>query len=103
MGTKDPANVEIEFILPLAALGHRLAQVEAQLRLLNMKALGYPAGREGGSLARVTEAQLDHIDAALDGIRQVLSDLRRDTLAASGSESRSLRPRGGGHFADHDD
>lgn len=88
MGTKSPANVEIELMLPLAALSHRLSQVEAQLRLLNMKALEYCGERDGGALARVTGAQLDHIDEALDSIRQVLSDLRKDTSAGSGSDRR---------------
>jgi hypothetical protein len=92
MGTKDPANVEIEFILPLAALSRRLSQVEAQLRLLNMKALEYSGARAAGPLARLTDAQLDDIDAALDGIRGVLSDLRKDTQHGDGKRG-----------ADHDD
>jgi len=42
------ANLEMAIVLPLAVVAHQLMRIEADLRLLNMKALDFANAREEG-------------------------------------------------------
>jgi hypothetical protein len=69
------ANLEMTVVLPLGVIANQLIRIEADLRLLNMKALilaqeadkQHPAGR--------VEATLEIINEALDSIRSLVSGI----------------------------
>jgi len=65
-------------ILPLGVIANQLMKIEAQLRLLNMKALKFAAERDSGRLTGLIEDRLEHINAALDSIRGLVSDIEAD-------------------------
>ncbi len=71
------ANFEVSIILPLGVVANQLMRIEAELRLLNMKALN--AGeRASGRLAGQIDERIDNINAVLDSIRSLMSDIEAD-------------------------
>ncbi len=69
------ANLETAILLPLGVVATQLMKIEAHLRLLNMKALAFAREREGRRYAGLIEARLEHINEALDSIRDLVSDI----------------------------
>jgi len=78
MTEASSANLEMAIILPLGVIANQLMKIEAQLRLLNMKALKFAAERDSGRLTGLIEDRLEHINAALDSIRGLVSDIEAD-------------------------
>jgi hypothetical protein len=72
------ANLEMAIVLPLGVVANQLMRIEADLRLLNMKALDFAKERESGRHAGLIEARLENINEALDSIRSLLSDIAAD-------------------------
>jgi hypothetical protein len=75
MTEASPANLEMAMVLPLGVVANQLMRIEADLRLLNMKALDFAKGRENEHLTRRIEARLDHINETLDSIRDFVSEI----------------------------
>jgi hypothetical protein len=69
------ANFEMSINLPLGVLANQLMRIEADLRLLNMKALRCGRERENQRLMGGIEARLDNINATLESIRDLVSDI----------------------------
>ncbi len=77
--TETPSvNLEMALILPLGVVANQLMKIEADLRLLNMKALDLARERETGRHAGLIEARLEHINEALEAIRRLVSDIEAD-------------------------
>lgn len=87
-------NLEMSIVLPLGVVGHQLMRIEADLRLLNMKASDFAGERDNAPHTSLIEARLEQINEALDSIRTLVSDIAAD-----------LRPRHSKHKsrADRDD
>ena len=62
-------------ILPLGVVANQLMKIEADLRLLNMRALDLAKERENERLAGLIEAILENINEALDSIRDLVSEI----------------------------
>ena len=75
MTEASSANLEMAIILPLGAVANRLMKIEADLRLLNMKALDFARGRENEHLTGRIEAGLENIIETLESIRELVSDI----------------------------
>jgi tetrahydromethanopterin S-methyltransferase subunit B len=71
-------NLEMAIVLPLGVVAHQLIKIEADLRLLNMKALELAKERENGRHTRLIEATLENINEALDAIKGLVSDIETD-------------------------
>jgi len=71
-------NLEMAIVLPLGVVAHQLIKIEADLRLLNMKALELAKERENGRHTRLIEATLENINEALDAIKNLVSDIETD-------------------------
>jgi hypothetical protein len=78
MTEASAANLEMAIVLPLGVVAHQLMKIEADLRLLNMKALNLAQERENGSQTRLIEAALDNINESLDAIKSIVSDIETD-------------------------
>ena len=78
MTEASPTNLELAIALPLGVVANQLMKIEADLRLLNMKALDFAKRCENGRLSRQIEAKLEHINEALDSIRGLVSDIEVD-------------------------
>ena len=65
-------------ILPLGVVANQLMKIEADLRLLNMKALDFVSEDGGGRHTGPIEARLEKINEALDSIRGLVSDTQAD-------------------------
>lgn len=77
--TNAPAtNLEMTIILPLGVVAYQLMKIEADLRLLNMKALDFVNEHGSGRHTRPIEARLENINEALDSIRGLVSDIEAD-------------------------
>jgi hypothetical protein len=61
--------------LPLGVLANQLMKIEADLRLLNMKALRCASERENQRPTGSIEARLENINATLQSIRDLVSDI----------------------------
>jgi hypothetical protein len=72
------ANLEMAIVLPLGVVAQQLMKIEADLRLLNMKALELAKERENGRHTSLIEATLDNIHEALDAIKSLVSDIQTD-------------------------
>ncbi len=72
------ANFELAVVLPLGVVANQLMRIEAELRLLNMKALIYAKELESGGLAGRITVPLEKINEALDLIRGLMSDIEAD-------------------------
>jgi hypothetical protein len=90
MTETSPANAELAILLPLGVIANRLMAIEADLRLINLKAVDCAQTRESAGLATQAAARLERISEALDLIRDLVSQMES-----------SLHPRLGG--SDHDD
>jgi hypothetical protein len=74
--TSSP-DLELSIVLPLGALAQQLMKVEAQLRLVNMKALDVATDGEYRGSAALINAKLEHICEALDAIKGLVADISR--------------------------
>jgi hypothetical protein len=72
------ANLELGIVLPLGVVANQLMKIEADLRFLNMKALGYARDNGDGTVAGQIAGRLEHISEALDLIRAQVADLQAD-------------------------
>jgi hypothetical protein len=70
-------DLELAIVLPLGVLAHQLMRVEAQLRLVNMKALDLATENDQRDSAALINAKLEHISEALDSIRTLVTDISR--------------------------
>ncbi len=77
MTKASSAELELAIVLPLGALAQQLMRVEAQLRLVNMKALDLATESEYKGSAALINAKLEHISEALDSIRSLVTDISR--------------------------
>ena len=107
MTKASTANLEMTIILPLGVVANQLMKIEADLRLLNMKALDFVNEDGGGRHTGLIEARLENINDALDSIRRLVSDMEADIhpwsadmMRASAKECSS---RVGAHLALEDD
>jgi ubiquinone biosynthesis protein COQ9 len=78
MTEASSANLELAILLPLGVVANQLMRIEAELRLLNMKALNVAKERENQRLSGLIEARLDSINDVLDSIRGLVSDIAAD-------------------------
>ena len=69
------ADFEMSINLPLGVLANQLMKIEADLRLLNMKALRCARERENQRLTGGIEARLVNINETLESIRDLVSDI----------------------------
>jgi hypothetical protein len=75
MKEASSGNLEMAIVLPLGVVGHQLMRIEADLRLLNMKASDFARERENAPHTRLIETRLEQINEALDSIRILVSDI----------------------------
>jgi hypothetical protein len=78
MTRESSINLEMTIILPLGVVANQLMKIEADLRLLNMKALDYVKEHESHRHTGLIEARLENIHEALDSIRALVSDIEAD-------------------------
>jgi len=86
------ANLEMAIALPLGVVANQLMKIEADLRLLNMKALSVAKQRDDIRLTGQIEARLDNINAALETIRGLVSDIASDIQPRARSVARTPYP-----------
>jgi hypothetical protein len=67
------ANLEMTIVLPLGVIANQLIRIEADLRLLNMKALILAAEADNEHPAGRVEAALANINQTLDSIRGLVT------------------------------
>ena len=72
------ADWEMAIVLPLGVVANQLRRIEAQLRLLNMKALDLAREHEGRAVRGSIEARLEQINDALGSITGLVSDIEAD-------------------------
>src|ERR1700676_1518383 len=77
MTEKSDSALELAIGLPLDVVANKLMRIEADLRLLNMKALVF-ANDHDGRLTGLIEARVEAIFVALDTIRSLVSDIEAD-------------------------
>jgi hypothetical protein len=99
--------MEVTLILPLGVVANHLMKLEADLRLLNMKALDFTQAYEGGRDTRLIQAQIEDIYEALDSIRSLVSTIEADIHPwSAGSAQATTQGSGfqvGTHLAREDD
>ncbi len=78
MTERPPVSLEMALVLPLGVIANQLLRIEADLRLLNMKALDLARARETERHTGLIEARLERIHEALDAIRTLVSDIEAD-------------------------
>ena len=78
MTKESSANLEMAIILPLGVVANQLLKIDADLRLLNMKASDFVSEDGGGRHTALIEAKLENINEALDSIRRLVSDMETD-------------------------
>jgi hypothetical protein len=88
------ADLEMVIALPLGVVANQLAKIEANLRHLNMKVGDFARERDSGRLAGLIEGKLDNINALLDSIRCIVSNIETDMQANPADEVavRKARP-----------
>ena len=77
MTRASSSDLQLAIVLPLGVLAQQLMRVEAQLRLVNMKALDLSTESEYTVSAALINAKLEHISEAIDSIRGLLADMSR--------------------------
>jgi hypothetical protein len=77
MSRASASELELAIVLPLGVLAQQLMRVEAQLRLVNMKALDLSSNSEYKGSAAQINARLENINEALESIRSLVADLSR--------------------------
>lgn len=88
MTKASSTNLEMTIILPLGVVANQLMKIEADLRLLNMKALDFVNEDGGGRHTGPIDARLENINDALDSIRRLVSDMEADIHPWSADENR---------------
>lgn len=83
MSESTGSNWEMAIVLPLGIVTNQLLRIEAQLRLLDMKALAYAREREDGRIRAQVDARLEQMHEALDSIRRLVSDIGTDIAPAA--------------------
>jgi hypothetical protein len=84
MTEKSSANLELAIVLPLGVVANQLMRIEAELRLLNMKALVIAKENESAHLSGLLGSQLENINESLESIRRLLSDFEADIGSRTG-------------------
>jgi hypothetical protein len=82
MTEKSASTLELAIGLPLDVVANKLMRIEADLRLLNMKALVF-ANDDNRRPTALIEARIEAIFAALDSIRGLASDIEADVQPRS--------------------
>lgn len=77
MSGTSPSELELAIVLPLGVLAQQLMKVEAQLRLVNMKALELSCDSDYRGSAALINSKLERISEALESIRSLVADLSR--------------------------
>jgi hypothetical protein len=78
MTQASAAEWELAIVLPLDAVVSQLRRIEAQLRLLNMKALDFARERENRTLHRMIEMRLERISETLASVAGLVVDIEAD-------------------------
>ena len=86
------ANLEMAIVLPLGVIAHQLMRIEADLRLLNMKALDFANAREEGRHTGSIRERLDNINEVLDSIKGLVSDIEADIQSRSRGSNGQYHP-----------
>lgn len=81
------ANFELAIVLPLGVVANQLMRIEAELRFLNIKAMAYAKEGENGGQAGQIAAPLEKINAALELIRSLMSDIEADMRPKTASRA----------------
>jgi hypothetical protein len=89
MTEKSASTLELAIGLPLDVVANKLMRIEADLRLLNMKALTF-ANDDDRRHTALIEARVEAIFAALDSIRSLTSDIEADIQPRSLDEAGAL-------------
>jgi hypothetical protein len=100
MTERASANLEVAILLPLGVVANQLLRIEAQLRLLNMKA--WVVAEQGDNEGRqaLIGSRLENINATLDAIKGLVTDIETDlqpkfaepAMADARSSNRKPRP-----------
>jgi len=101
MTKASSTNLEMTIILPLGVVANQLMKIEAELRLLNMKALDFVNEDGGGRHTGLIESRLENINEALDSIRRLVSDMEADIHPWSGDAARSSDKEYSSHIGSH--
>ena len=78
MNQESDAEWEMAVVLPLGAVASQLRRIEAQLRLLNMKALDFSGQRENRAFQAQIETRLEQITDALGSVTALVADIGAD-------------------------
>jgi hypothetical protein len=90
--TETPSvNLEMALVLPLGVIANQLMRIEADLRLLNMKAVDLAKERETGRHTGLIEARLERIHEVLDAIRSLVSDIEADIQPKTRVPAKEIR------------
>jgi hypothetical protein len=91
MTRESSTTLEMTMILPLGVVANQLMKIEADLRLLNMKALDFVEEHGNGRHTSLIQARLENIHEALDSIRGLVSDIETDIHPWSADMTRTDR------------
>lgn len=72
------AGWELAIVLPLGAVANQLQKIEAQLRLVNMKALNFTEVRDSQAVHGLVEARLEQISETLVSVAALVLDIEAD-------------------------
>ncbi len=78
MTQASSAEWEVALVLPLGAVVNQLRRIEAQLRLLNMKALDLARERDNAALQLQVQSRLEQIGETLGSVAGLVSDIQAD-------------------------
>jgi|SRR5450432_792012 hypothetical protein len=93
MPEASAANIEMSIVLPLGVVAHQLMKIEAELRLLNMRALTAAGERGNGRLGGMIDERIDNINAVLDSIRSLMSNIEADVHPRPDNVDAARKPR----------
>jgi hypothetical protein len=91
MTDRAAANWEMAIDLPLGVVASQLKKIEGDLRLLNMKAVGFANERDDARHTGPIAARLETINEALDSIRVIVSDIETDIQPKPGRKPKPDR------------
>ena len=77
------ADCEMAIVLPLGVVTSQLQRVEAQLRVLDMKAIDYARTHAQGRVPAAVDAKLEQIHEALEAIRSLVACIEADLVPRS--------------------
>jgi hypothetical protein len=89
MTQASTADWEIAIVLPLGVVASQLQRIETQLRLLNMKALGFAGERDNRALRAPIDARLEQISESIAAISGLVSDIEADLQPGSAVVTRT--------------